>query len=334
MNTEMNLEKIYNPIQKELNKVDELLRRSFKRTRNPSILKVTDYLLESPGKRLRPALVILSAKATSRRNSPLTACQLTNIAAAMELIHMASLIHDDVVDHAPLRHNKPSVNAKWGEDISIALGDYLNSVGSELIASCRSADLLSCISQATKSMCEGEFVQICERDNTSLLKEYNIIIVKKKTASLFAASCQAGAILSECPRPFESALKAYGLNFGVAFQIIDDYMDLVGERENLGKFPRQDIAMGEMTLPLLNLLESVTKEERHQLQRLLKSRDEESLRKVKAWVLKNTKALSRTKKTTLYYLNSAKKRLKALPDSNYKNSLFNLADFMRERADF
>ena len=352
----MDLDKIYNPIQRELREVDRILHEAIRRTSNNSILEAADYLLESPGKKLRPALVILSAKAASRRQSPLTALQLANLAAAMELIHMASLIHDDVVDHAMLRHNKPSVNAKWGEDVSIALGDYLYSVGFELISFCRNSDILSCISQAAKSMCEGELTQIFERDNTHLLEKRgqatflnvtnscqksslspflsNIIIVKKKTASLFAASCQAGAILSKCPRPFENALKGYGLNFGVAFQIIDDYMDLVAEQKILGKFPGQDIAMGEVTLPLLNLVESVSEEERPQLQKLLNSKSADALKKIRPWILKNSNALSRTKKITLYYLNSAQKRLKPLPESDYKNSLFRLVHYMRLKAGF
>jgi len=330
----MDLDKIYNPIQRELIEVDKILHEAIRRTSNSSILEAADYLLESPGKKLRPALVILSANAASRRQSPLIVRQLANIAAAMELIHMASLIHDDVVDHAALRHNKPSVNAKWGEDVSIALGDYLYSVGFELISFCKNSDILSSISQAAKSMCEGELTQICERGNTHLLKECNIIIVKKKTASLFAASCQVGAILSKSPRPFENALKGYGLNFGVAFQIIDDYMDLVAEQKILGKFPGQDIAMGEVTLPLLNLVESVNEEERPQLQKLLNSKSGDSLKKIRAWILKNSNSLSRTKKITLYYLNSAQKRLRPLPESDYKNSLFHLVHYMREKAGF
>ncbi len=321
------LRKIYNPIQKELDGVDNTLRDAFRKAKNSSIVKVTNYLLKSPGKRLRPALVILSAKATLNHRPPLTTRQLTNIAAAIELIHTASLIHDDIVDHAALRHNKPSINAKWGEDVSIALGDYLYSVAFELVSSCDNTDILFCINQATKAMCEGELIQICERDNFELLKEHYIIIVKKKTAGLFAASCQAGAIASNCPSYMQSALKMYGLNFGIAFQIVDDYLDLTGEEQKLGKAPGQDISVGEITLPLLNLLEAVDKAERNRLQGLLRSSRKNYLKKIRAEILASD-AISRTKDTTLSYINSAKKELKVLPDSDYRKSLFELADFI------
>jgi len=179
----MDLKNIYQPIKKDLKIVDDLLREAFKRTKNRSILKLTDYLLGSPGKRIRPALVVLSAKAVSCHKSRDIEAAIIKIAAAVELIHLASLTHDDVVDHASLRHNKQSVNRKWGDDVSIALGDYLYSEGFELISSCGNADILSCISQATKAMCEGELIQICQRDNFSLSKRRYFIIVKKKTAT-------------------------------------------------------------------------------------------------------------------------------------------------------
>ncbi len=327
----MELRNIYKPIRRELAKVEEILADAFKRTRSKSILKVTNYLLESSGKRLRPALVILSAKATSTLNSQLSTLNLTKIAATIELIHVASLIHDDVVDHARLRHNKASINTKWGEDVSIALGDYLYSLAFELISSCGNPDILDCISQATKAMCEGELTQICERNNTGLLKERNMIIVKKKTAELFAASCEAGAILSNCPPQLERALRGFGLDFGIAFQIIDDYLDVVGEEACLGKAPGQDIAVGEMTLPLSNLMESFNKDERLKLRRILKTKGKNNLKKIRQW-LQSSGALSRTKKVTLYYINSAKKRLKALPDSAYRKSLADLADFILRRG--
>ncbi|MBI5144503.1 MAG: polyprenyl synthetase family protein [Candidatus Omnitrophica bacterium] len=327
----MELKKIYNPIKSDLKKVDKILEDAFRRTRNNSILKVTDYLLESPGKKIRPALVILSAKAALNHRSPVTNHQLIKIASAVELMHLASIIHDDVIDHANMRHNKRSINARWGEDVSIALGDYLYSMGFELISSYGNPDVLSCISQATKSMCEGELTQVCERDNLDLLERRYIVIVKKKTASLFAASCQAGAILSNCQGPIEDALKGFGLNFGIAFQIIDDYLDLASERDKLGKSPGQDIAVGEMTLPLLNLLESASGDERRKLKKLIESKDKSSLKIIKKMLL-NSNVILRTKMIAISYIDQAKAKLKKLPYSEYRKSLFDLADFIITRG--
>ncbi|OGX23640.1 MAG: hypothetical protein A3J51_06900 [Omnitrophica WOR_2 bacterium RIFCSPHIGHO2_02_FULL_45_21] len=325
----MRLKEIYKPIRRELDQVEKVLEVSLKETKNESILKLNRFLLKSPGKRLRPAMLILSAKATVGRSPEVISRQLINLACAIELIHMASLIHDDVIDHSLLRHNNPTVNSRWGADVSIALGDYLYSLAFKLIATCNNTDILDCISSATKSMCEGELTQVVERDNFSLLKERYIMIVKKKTASLFAASCQAGAILSDSPRPLQNALKAYGLNFGVAFQIIDDYLDIAAPKSRLGKSPGQDIAVGEMTLPLLDLLKFSSKNKRYRLESLLKSKTNGCFKKIKV-ELSNSDAISRTKKITLSYLNSARDRLKSLSDSQYRKALLDLVDLTPE----
>jgi octaprenyl-diphosphate synthase len=285
--------------------------------------------LESPGKRLRPTLVILSTKVSSSQKQRRRPQGLIKIASAIELIHIASLIHDDVIDHAFLRHHKPTINAKWGEDTSIALGDYLYSVAFELIAQCKNSDILSCISSATKAMCEGELIQVCERDNLSLLKQRYILIVKKKTASLFAASCQAGAMLTNQHDAVHRVLRSYGLNFGIAFQIIDDCLDLIGEEKNLGKSPGADFKMGELTLPLLNLLSQ--EKDKNRLLHLLRQADrQEAFKEIKHRFI-NSSALLKTKADTSIYIQKAKKHLSGLKDSCFKESLSALADFIIER---
>jgi octaprenyl-diphosphate synthase len=182
----MELRQILWPIEKDLSKVKEILRTSLGDSRNPSISKICHYLLESGGKRLRPALVLLSAKAS--RADSIVNHGLIKLAAAIELIHISSLIHDDIIDAASLRHNRPTINAQWGQDVSIALGDYLYSIAFGLISEFGNLDVLKCISSGMRSMCEGELLQVCERDNLDLLKERYILIVKKKTAALFATS--------------------------------------------------------------------------------------------------------------------------------------------------
>jgi len=250
----MLLKDIYKPVEKQLIQIEDLLRNSLERSRSKSILKINNYMLISPGKRLRPALVALSSKAVSATQAPEAEKQLIKIATSVELIHMASLIHDDVIDHANLRHNKPTINAKFGEDISIALGDYLYSIAFQLVSRCGNMDILDCISSAANQMCEGGLVQVCERDNVALLKKRYLLIIKKKTATLFAASCEAGAIASGCPEEMRLSLRKYGLNFGIAFQIIDDCLDLIGKDIELGNLAGADFNMGELTLPALNLL--------------------------------------------------------------------------------
>ena len=310
----MQLKEIYQPIKKELREVERVLGASLGQTNNESILKLNRFLLESPGKRLRPALVILSAKASVNRKPQFPEQQLINIASSIELIHMASLIHDDVIDHSDKRHHNETVNSRWGQDVSITLGDYLYSLAFELISHCSNTDILNCISSATKAMCEGELLQVMERDNISLMKERYMVIIKKKTASLFAASCKVGAIASNSSQPIRNALTRYGLNFGIAFQMIDDCLDLMGQEFSLGKAPGQDINVGEVTLPILNLLKSVSGSQRRKLKKLLRSKDSDCLKEIRR-KLDSSNALEVTKKISLSYLDSAKEKLMVLSDS-------------------
>ncbi len=327
----MQLNEIYKPIEKELSQIEQRLKSVIENSRNKTILKMGGYLLNRPGKRLRSALVVFCAKAAAHSRSGVTAEQLIKIASSIELIHMASLIHDDVIDHAILRHNRPSVNSQWGEDASIVLGDYLYSCAFELISTCGNKDILSCIGRATRLMCEGELIQVCERDNLDFLKERYLIMVKKKTASLFAASCQCGAMLSNRQRTIPAALKQYGLNFGIAFQVTDDCLDLISGTKELGKHPGADFKMGEMTLPLLNLLAQAKDKDR--ILSLIREKSAAgSFRALKQRFIASS-ALYKTKKDILFFIKKAKNNLGVLQDSVFKNALFSLAEFIAQRVD-
>ncbi len=192
----MKLEEIYQPIADDLKAMDSILEASVKESKNRSIQAMSGSLLKSGGKKLRPALVILSEKAASAgKNSNCNHDELIMLASAVELIHIASLIHDDVLDGATMRRSKPSINAELGDDVSIIFGDYIYSKAFDLIGKCRNPDVFDCISQAIHAMCEGELIQVYQRGNLNLSKDHYITIVRKKTASLLAACCHAGSIL-------------------------------------------------------------------------------------------------------------------------------------------
>ncbi|NIA16727.1 MAG: hypothetical protein GWO86_00085 [Planctomycetes bacterium] len=327
----MNLDQIYQPIADDLKKVERFLEVSVKESKNQSIRGMSNSLLESGGKRLRPALVILSEKAASAGGK--SSCdqdELIRLAAAMELIHMASLIHDDVLDGATLRRSKPSINAEQGDDISIVFGDYIYSKAFELIGKCRNPDVFECICQAIHVMCEGELIQICQRGNLDLSKDNYIAIVRKKTASLLAACCHCGTILGNHSQTIQTTLKEFGLNFGIAFQIIDDCRDMVSGRRTLGKHPGQDVTAGDMTLPLLNLIEVIGPTKRCEVKKILESAvDRHSLEKITK-MLVETNALDSTQKTALYYVGLARNELNELKDSDYKRSLGYLTDYITQ----
>jgi geranylgeranyl pyrophosphate synthase len=338
----MQLKEIYSPIENELNEVAKTLEQFLSESENKSILEVSQFLLLNPGKRLRPALVLLSAKATlvppsngrKESNNGLSHNdKLAKIASAMEMIHFASLVHDDIIDHAVFRHNKPSINQKWGQEISIALGDYLYSKAFEIISSCRNIDMLYCISQATSMMCEGELAQVCARDSISLMKKQYLSIIEKKTASLFAASCKVGAIMSNRKEFVQKTLGEFGLNFGIAFQIVDDCIDLIGEASDLGKPPGADFKMGELTLPILNLLSQA--DDKDELISLINQRDNQTaFSEVKRRFVNSQQALVKTREDIHDYIQKAKKSLLNIEESIFKQSMISLADLVAERATF
>jgi octaprenyl-diphosphate synthase len=242
---------------------------------------------------------------------------------------MASLIHDDVVDHCDIRHYKPTVNYRWNQDLSIVLGDYLYSLAFKLISTCDNMDILNCISSATEELCEGELIQVAERDNLSLSKRRYILIIKKKTASLFAASCKVGAMLSSCPRPVMEGLTQYGLNFGIAFQIIDDYLDIMSTQDELGKPAGLDVKVGELTLPLLYLA-GYNQDTFHKL--FVKAQNNKGDLKCLKGLLINSKAVKKTKKAISDYAAKAKRGLEICRESEFKQGLIMLIDFIQQKA--
>jgi len=329
----MNLRQIYEPIADDLKLVEGLLASSISESNDHYGPVMRSLLVESPGKRIRPALVFLSERAASAgRSSTCDRRGLIEIATAVELIHIASLIHDDVLDGATMRHSRPTINARYGDDVSIVLGDYIYSKAFQLIGNCGNTDIFACMSEAIHSMCQGELMHVCQRRNLDLSKDSYIVIAKKKTASLFAASCHAGTIIGNHSRDLQTALKEFGLNFGVAFQIVDDCRDVISEEGELGKQPGQDVITGDVTLPLLTLSDTVGRAEREEIKNMLGSaNDKASLSRLRA-MLANSDALCKTEQVVTSYLAGAKERLNSLADSVYKESLSRLVEHTTQRS--
>jgi octaprenyl-diphosphate synthase len=248
----------------------------------------------------------------------------------VELIHLASLIHDDILDKATVRRGKPSINTVLGNDISIVFGDYIYSKAFELIGKCRNQDIFECISQAIYIMCEGELIQVCQRGNLNLAVDKYITVVKKKTASFLATCCHAGAIISNHGQTIQTSLKEFGMNFGIAFQIIDDCKDIVSGEKSLGRKPGQDAVAGDITLPLLNLLEIVGPAEKKKIKNILETMpSNKNLGTIREMFL-DSGALDTTRKTALDYIGKARGQLEELENSDYKKSLYGLTDYIAE----
>lgn len=328
------LSHIYQAIENDIQRIEAVLKDKLK-SRYDALCSMNNYLLSWGGKCLRPALVMLSARAVSpAKLSKKELDLLVLLGAAVELIHTASLIHDDIIDDSCLRRNQPAIHTRWGKEAAIAFGDYVYSKAFELVSSCDRPDVLACVAGATTAMCEGQLFQILERNNFDLEKNDYIVIVKKKTASLIAACCKSAALLIDREaEEKQRALDNYGLNFGIAFQIVDDYLDIISDQETLGKAAGQDIAQGEITLPLYDLLDSLSQEERRHFKELITSGkiSLEFLRKVRAEI-RSQKTFLKTKERVVAYIRRSKNNLGLLADSSYRQGLMSLADYVVERG--
>lgn len=228
--------------------------------------QVADYLVEGRGKMLRPAIVCLSARAHGI--NPAATDNHINLGAAIELFHVATLLHDDVIDKAPMRRGRATVNAKWGDDAAILFADYLYASSFDLALSTLNAETLRVLTLTTQRMTEGEFLQMERRGDWLSVEDY-LTIIDRKTAQLFSASAGLGALIANSPRESVNRMLTYGIEFGLAFQITDDTLDYEAQSAKWGKRVGADLKEGKQTLPLLRTLQQANAEDAAELRKTL-----------------------------------------------------------------
>ncbi len=321
------LSRILRPVLPDLDAVQEHLASALRDTRDGSVRQVVDFLLESPGKRMRPALALLSARAALGKgsDSPGLGRASLNVAAAVELIHMASLVHDDLIDAALVRHHRPSVPAKWGKRVSAALGDHLCAKAFQLVADCADPRLFAILGAPLCAMCEGELMQVASRGDFSLSQENCLAVVEKKTAALFSACCAAGAITTARESVVSETLRRFGYHYGVAFQILDDCKDLLSDEKRLGKTPGQDLMAGDMTLPLLYLMGNFLRRDERPSGLGHRGIREKDLSRL-GMAFRSSSAPGRIARLIASHISRARQQLESLVDSEFKVSLQQLAD--------
>ncbi len=257
----MNLNEIYQPIQSQLAASDTLLLKELA-IQDGLMGDLTRHIARMTGKRIRPALALFGAGVIAHQNRTNGATHLPakaiRLAVAVEMIHTATLLHDDVIDGASLRRGLSTLNAKWGDTLSVLSGDYLYSKAFCLLSSLENQKVLSLMSRTAHTVCEGEVAQIQHQYDLTLSRREYLKIIEWKTASLMGAAAHSGALLAGASQAQAKRLGAFGLNFGLAFQIMDDTQDLVGDEAVLGKSLGTDLALGQMTLPLIYLRDSAT----------------------------------------------------------------------------
>jgi octaprenyl-diphosphate synthase len=316
----------FNFIEDELKKVEEQFDANLM-SETPLIKKVAKYVISSGGKRIRPILVILASKLCEYKGD-----EHIRLAAVIEFIHTATLLHDDVVDNAPLRRGKASANIIFSNEASVLVGDYLFAKSFEILSRMNNLKVISAYADATTLMAEGEVKELVKTaDIKTTEKEYLDIIIKK-TAVLFACASQIGAIVSSKGEDFEQNLYNYGLNIGIAFQLMDDALDYTSKSKKFGKFIGNDLKEGKMTMPLIHALERCTKLEKEDFMKIIYKKkvsksDLESVLKL----INKYDAIDYTIQKAHEYIEKAKSNIKIYDDSVSKRSLMILADYVIER---
>jgi octaprenyl-diphosphate synthase len=318
------LQSLYAPVAGELEAVENLLRQELSND-NPFVNRLTQHGFRLGGKRLRPALVLLSAQASGR-----LCPEHLKLAASSELIHTATLVHDDVLDEATLRRHLDTVNARWNNEASILLGDYLFARALCLASSLEDGFACRVISESTRAMCEGELRQIECRGDYELGEEDYFKIIAGKTASLLSCCCRMGAHYAGAEPATCETLARYGHDLGVAFQIADDVLDLVGDEAAVGKSLGTDLVKQKATLPLIRLLGAVSPREREELKSLLSRSGNHHRDALRPW-FQRYDAVGYARERARWYTRRAGDELASLPDVPARKSLAGLTAFVVDR---
>lgn len=286
-------------------------------------------LASNGGKRIRPAVFLLCAKVAGGEGVP--ADELARIAAVIELIHTASLMHDDVIDGSRMRRGMPSTRSVWGDKASVLAGDYLWSVASKIIVGTGNGRLTEAIIDCVKRTTVGEMLELANNGNADMDEETCLRIIDGKTTSLFETAARAGAIVAGAGDAEEVALADYGRELGRAYQLMDDALDYSSNETILGKTPGSDLASGTPTYPLVAALGRACGDDLHLLRKALASPNGIGLSDVLP-VIERAEGIDRTVRLATDYSEKAKERLAHLPTSPAKNSLIELADFASSRT--
>jgi octaprenyl-diphosphate synthase len=290
------------------------------------INQIGAYIVHSGGKRLRPMIVLLAARACGY-----TAQRHIDLAAIIEFIHTATLLHDDVVDGSDLRRNRETANAVWGNEASVLVGDFLYSRAFEMMVSVGRMPVMDILSHATNRIAEGEVLQLLNVHNPEATEAEYMEVIKRKTATLFEAGARLGGVIADAPPEMQQALADYGLHLGIAFQLVDDALDYQSDNHEIGKNIGDDLAEGKPTLPLIESLKQAAPEQRTRLSHVIENGGLEEIDFVMQ-MIQESGAIDYTINLARQEAEQAKQALQNLPDGPYKEALLQVADFSVART--
>jgi octaprenyl-diphosphate synthase len=288
-----------------------------------------EYLRASGGKRVRPALNVLSNYAVGGDGAAENAIRMATV---MEFLHTATLVHDDIIDNADTRRNRPSVNARFGNQSAVLMGDWLYMSAFETALQERSLEILDILTRVTRKMTEGELIQLTMLGRSDISETEYFDVLQRKTAYLFSACCEIGAIVGKASKQEQLALRDYGMNLGTAFQLADDLLDFTADEEILGKAAGADLLEGKLTLPLILLLKKDSSYA-GKIERIMHDGDYKNVpREFLLDALERHQTLAETRERAYAYAEKAKKNLEVLPVSEYRSALDEIPSYMIERA--
>ncbi len=319
-----NFEDIQKLVQDDITKTDQVLIDHLS-SDVALINQMSGYIIGAGGKRLRPLLLLLCARATNYQGE-----HHHLMAVVIELIHTATLLHDDIVDESNTRRGKDTANEVWGNAASVLVGDFLYSRAFEMMVKPDSMRIMTLLSKATNEIAQGEVMQLLNCQNSALTEKEYYKVIERKTAVLFQAATQIGAILSDTDEAQELALKNYGLHLGNAFQIIDDVLDYESDFETMGKEVGDDLAEGKTTLPMIYAIENTAGEQRDLLINAIENADNTQIDKI-VDILSSVNAFDYTRQKAQESANLAKQSLSTLQDSAYKEAMILLCDLSLAR---
>ncbi len=308
----------------DLQRTDEILINRL--SSNVALInQMSHHIIHAGGKRLRPLLLLLCARATEYQGT-----YHYLMAVVIELIHTATLLHDDIVDESITRRGKDTVNEIWGNAPSVLVGDFLYSRAFEMMVEPNSMSIMRILSKTTNSIAEGEVLQLLNCQNTELTEAEYYAVIERKTACLFQAAAQIGGLLSGVDKAQESALKDYGLHLGNAFQIIDDVLDYESNSKIIGKKVGDDLSEGKATLPMIYALSHTSGDDRKLLEDSINQADNSKIAQV-IKILQSVKAFNYTRNQAHKSTQLAKQSLKLIPNSDYKEALILLCNLSLQR---
>jgi len=308
---------LYHSVKEDFSAVDAAIVEHLS-SKVPLVEKIGQYIIESGGKRLRPLLVLLSARACGYQDN-----QHITLAAVVEFIHTATLLHDDVVDTSDLRRGKPTANNKWGNSSSVLVGDFLYSRAFQMLVTIGQVDVMGTLSNATNVIAEGEVLQLLNAKNPDVSEADYLQVILGKTAMLFEAASHTGAQLAKANQEQADALRRYGRHLGIAFQLIDDLMDYTGDKETMGKNVGDDLAEGKPTLPLIHAMNHATDAERKLIRKAIRQGSCRQINEIQA-ILVRCGSLDYTRARASKETQDALDCLNLVSDSVFKTSLAHL----------